>query len=173
MSLASITYKLAMIPNYRTLTTIIFLITLISGSSGAIAQTPNEDAKHLEQMLIELNEQVLVEYILHNNTGPLEATTGDDFFLIGPAGVEHREQVVTTVGNLDVDSVSVENSEIRIYGSPDASTAVLAGTIHPKGSLGGRPMPILSYLSVYIREGNGEWQLAARSLTPLMVQPEH
>lgn len=161
-----------MLPNHLTLTTIICLITLTSGGSGAFAQTTNEDAKHLEQMLTKLNEQVLVEYILHNDTGPLETVALDDFFLVGPAGVESRNRVVTTVDNLEVDSVSVENTEIRLYGSPDTSSAVLAGTLRPKGTLGGRPMPVLSYLSVYVREGN-EWRLAARSLTPLMEEPEH
>lgn len=161
-----------MLPNHWTLTTIICFITLTSGGSCAFAQTANEDAKQLKQMLTKLNEQVLVEYILHNNTGPLETAALDDFFLVGPAGVESRNRVVATVDNLEVDSVSVENTEIRLYGSPDASSAVLAGTLRPKGSLEGRPMPILTYLSVYVLE-EYEWRLAARSLTPLMAEPEH
>lgn len=156
-----------MLLNHWSLTVIICLIVLTAGASGAFAQTANEDAEHLEQRLVELNERVLVEYDLHNNTGPLEAAARDDFFLVGPAGVESRDRVLATVGNLDVDSVSVENTEIRLYGGPAASSAVLAGTIRPNGSLGGRPMPVLSYLSVYVRDGQ-TWRLTARSLTPLM-----
>lgn len=163
--------KLAMFSNHWTLTAIICLIAITAGSPDAFAQTTNEDAGHLKQRLIELNERVLVEYVLHNNTGPLETAARDDFFVVGPAGVESRERVVATVGNLKVDSVSIENTEIRLYGSPEASSAVLAGTLHPRGSLGSRPMPVLSYLSVYVRKGN-EWRLAARSLTPLMFGPQ-
>lgn len=160
-----------MLPNRRLLTTIICLVALTAGATNAFAQTANEDAEQLKRMLVELNERVLVEYVLHNNTGPLKAATRDDFFVVGPAGIEPRAQVIATVGNLDVDSVGVENAEIRLYGSPAASSAVLAGTLRAKGSLGGRPMPVLSYLSVYVREGD-EWRLAARSLTPLMFGPQ-
>lgn len=148
------------------------LITLAAGTAGVSAQTPEqEEVAHLERMLIDLNERILVEYVLHNDTALLEATARDDFFLIGPAGIESRERVIATVGNLDVDSVTVNNTEIRLYGQSVASSAVLAGTLKANGNLGGRPLPVLSYLSVYIRDGD-EWLLAARSLTPLMFGPQ-
>ena len=159
-----------MLPNRWLLTATACLIALMLGAADTSAQTAGDDTEQLERMLVELNERVLVEYVLHNNTGPLEVAARDDFFLIGPAGLESRERVVATVGNLDVDSVAVENAEVRLYGSPVVSSAVLAGTLRGEGSLGGRPMPTLSYLSVYVREGD-EWRLAARSLTPLMFGP--
>lgn len=147
------------------------LITLVARTEGVSAQTPEQEVVHLEQMLVDLNERILVEYVLHNDTALLEATARDDFFLIGPAGIESRERVIATVGNLDVDSVTVKNTEIRLYGQSVASSAVLAGTLKANGNLGGRPLPVLSYLSVYIRDGD-EWLLAARSLTPLMFGPQ-
>ncbi len=159
-----------MLANRWPLIATLCLVALTAGAPSAFAQTADGNAGELERMLVELNERILVEYVLHNNPVPLEEAARSDFFLVGPAGVESRERVVATVGNLDADSVSVENTEVRLYGSPSASAAVLAGTLRSEGRLGGRPMPVLSYLSVYVREAGG-WRLAARSLTPLMVGP--
>lgn len=140
------------------------LLLVVAGcATFPVAQIPDEDPAGLERRLLALNEQVLVEYVLWNNTGPLEEVALDNFFVVGPAGVELRNQVIATVGSLDVDSVSVENAEFRLHDS----TAVLAGTVTARGQLGGRPMPTLSYLSVFVKE-RGEWRLAARSLTPLL-----
>jgi hypothetical protein len=146
---------------------IVCLVAFATGTADVSAQTPRSDVEALERMLIDLNQRVLVEYVLHNNTALLEEVARNDFFLVGPAGIEPRKQVIATVGNLEADSVSVKNTEIRLYGSPVASSAVLAGRLRAKGSLGGRPLPVLTYLSVYVRDGD-KWRLAARSLTPLM-----
>jgi hypothetical protein len=142
------------------------LLVLAGCATSPGAQTLDEDPARLERTLVALNERVLVEYVLRNNTGPLEEVALDDFFVVGPAGVELRAHVIATVGSLDVDSVSVETAEVRVYDS----TAVLAGTMRAHGQLGGRPMPTLSYLSVFVRQG-GKWRLAARSLTPLLSEP--
>lgn len=116
--------------------------------------------------IIDLNERILREYVVENNTGPLEDTALDDFFAVTPAGIESRAHIVATVGNVDVDSVTIENTELRIHGD----AAVLAGTLRPYGRLNDRPMPTLTYVSVYIRQ-EGRWRLTARSLTPLMAPP--
>jgi hypothetical protein len=119
-----------------------------------------------EQALLDLNESILREYVVRNNTLPLEATALGDFFAATPGGIESRAHVIATVGNVDVDSVTIENTEIRIHGA----AALLAGTLRPYGRLNGRPMPTLTYLSVYVRQ-EGRWRLAARSLTPLVASP--
>jgi hypothetical protein len=119
-----------------------------------------------EQALLDLNERILREYVVRNNTRPLEATALGDFFAATPGGIESRAHVIATVGNVDVDSVTIENTEIRFH--DDA--ALLAGTLSPYGRLSGRPMPTLTYLSVYVRQ-EGRWRLAARSLTPLLASP--
>lgn len=46
----------------------------------------------------------------------------------------------------------------------------LQGTVKAEGQLGGRPMPPLTYLSVYANVG-GHWRLVARSLTPILAPP--
>ena len=120
-----------------------------------------------KQALIELNERVLREYVVHNNTLPLEEIAPKNFFAVTPGGIESRAHVIATVGNVDVDSMTVENNEVRIHGE----MALLAGTLRPHGRLSGRLMPTLTYLSVYIRQ-NGHWRLVARSLTPLLAPPQ-
>jgi hypothetical protein len=62
--------------------------------------------------------------------------------------------------------VVIENERIEVLDS----AAVLAGTIRAEGTIMGRPMPNLVYLSVYAKEDAG-WRLVARSLTPKMVPP--
>jgi hypothetical protein len=119
----------------------------------------------LEHQLIELDERVLTAYILRSDSAPLREISRDDYFVMGPAGVEPKAHVLATVGNLDVHSLRVENHTVQILGA----SAVLAGFVHAEGELGGHPMPTLGYLSMYVRE-DSRWRLAARSLTPQFVQ---
>jgi hypothetical protein len=135
-------------------------------TSNPLEQAPGKDRSALEQSLIALNEEVLLAYMLQNDTAPLTAVTQDDYFLIGPGGIEPREQIIDTVGNLKVDEVTIENKEIRLY----ESSALLAGIIRAEGTIMGQPMPPMGYLSAYVRQGE-QWWLAARSLTPLMAGP--
>jgi hypothetical protein len=130
------------------------------------ARVENDIGDEAEKTLIELNERVLEEYILNNNVEPLRGTAVEEFFVVTPVGIESRQQVMETVGNLDVDSIRIDLSEIHVYGS----TAVLAGTVIADGQLGGRPMPPITYLSVYAKEGD-RWRLVARSLTPILAPP--
>lgn len=124
------------------------------------------DSAQIEESLVRLNETILESYVLHNDTAPLERATAEGFLVVTPAGIESREQVIATVGNLEVESVVIENERIEVFGS----AAVLAGTIRAEGTIMGRPMPNLTYLSVYAKEGDG-WRLVARSLTPKMRPP--
>jgi len=130
------------------------------------AAEKNDRGGELEKTLTELNERVLEEYILNNNVEPLEGIATADFFVETPVGIESRKQVIETVGNLDVDSIAIENTEIHLYGP----TEVLAGTVKVVGQLGGRPMPPITYLSVYAQEGD-RCRLFARSLTPRLASP--
>lgn len=131
------------------------------------ADGTNDGGGDPEASLLELNERVLEAYILNNNVEPLREIAVDDFFVVTPAGVESRERVLETAGNLDIESISIENTEIHQYGT----TAILAGTVIAEGQIGGRPMPPITYLSVYVDEG-GQWQLVARSITPLFAPPQ-
>ncbi|MFW5972794.1 MAG: nuclear transport factor 2 family protein [Bacteroidota bacterium] len=146
---------------------ILYLFAFVAGVSDAAAQTENHHREDVEQALVDLNERILIEYVVHNNTGPLQATAAERFFAVTPGGIEPRSHVIATVGNLDVDSVSVMNTEIHLYGS----TALLAGVLRGQGTLSGRPLPPLSYLSVYVKEDE-QWRLAARSLTPMVARPQ-
>lgn len=56
--------------------------------------------------LADHNREVLLEYILNNNTAPLDDAALTSFFAVTPAGIESREQVLATNVNLDVTSVS-------------------------------------------------------------------
>jgi hypothetical protein len=140
---------------------------LATVATSAVAQTAHEveSTTDLERVLIELNERVLVEYVLQNNARPLRESSLMSFFAVTPGGIESRSRVVATVGNLDVDSLIVENVKFQLH----ETTAVLAGSLTPCGTLGGRPMPTLTYLSVFVKQGD-EWRLAARSLTPLVAR---
>lgn len=158
-----------MIPStYSPFATLIFFAIFAAAPTSATAQAPHEieDTTDLEHMLVELNERILVEYVLKNNARPLRENSLVSFFAVTPGGIESRSRVLTTVGNLDVDSLSVDNAKFQIH----ETTALLSGSLTPHGTLGGRPMPTLTYLSVYVKE-RGEWRVAARSLTPLVARP--
>jgi hypothetical protein len=49
-------------------------------TSNPLEQAPGEDRSALEQRLIALNEEVLLAYMLQNDTAPLAAVTQDDYF---------------------------------------------------------------------------------------------
>jgi hypothetical protein len=116
--------------------------------------------------LADYNRDVLVEYLVNNNTAPLEAAALDSFFAMTPAGIETREQVLATNVALEVTDADVYTHRIEVAGD----TAVLAGKIVATGTLGGNPMPELGFLAVYTMQ-DGEWHLMARSLVPLFAGP--
>lgn len=125
-----------------------------------------QNQTELERSLIEFDKHVFEEYILRNNVAPLIEMTLQGFFIVSPGGIEPKQQVIDTIGNLEVESLIVENERVHIY----SSTAVLAGKLRGSGLLMGRPFPVLTYLSVYVLEGE-TWRLSAQSLTP-MAAPE-
>lgn len=115
--------------------------------------------------LSDFNRDVLLEYLLNRNTAPLEAAAVASFFAVTPAGIEPREHVVATVGNLDIAHAEVFTHRIEVLGD----TAVLAGKIVVDGTIGGKTAPELGFLSVY-KMLDGEWRLVARSLTPQLAR---
>lgn len=125
-----------------------------------------EETANVESTLIELNEGILEEYILRNNTEPLQATALESYIVMTPGGLETKEQAIAGVSNVDADKVRVENEQCQIHGT----TAILAGTLSGTRTIAGRPVPDIGYLSVYVKN-DGEWRLAARSLTPQGIPP--
>jgi hypothetical protein len=116
--------------------------------------------------LSDYNRDMLLAYIVDNDTGPLEQAATDAFFVVTPGGIESREHVIATVGNLDVTAAEVFTHRIEVLGD----TAVLAGKITLDGNLNGRPAPDLGFLSVF-RMIDNEWYLVARSLVPQLGPP--
>jgi Domain of unknown function (DUF4440) len=116
--------------------------------------------------LSEFNRDLLLEYLLHHNTEPLRAATVEDYFVLTPGGIETRDEALAGAGLVDVTDAEVYTHRIEVSGD----TAVLAGKIRASGTLNGRPMPELGFLSVF-RMVDGEWFLVARSLVPQVAPP--
>ena len=114
--------------------------------------------------LSEHNREVLLEYLVNNNTAPLEEGALESFFVVTPAGIESLEHVMRTNSNVDVSRAEVFTHRIEVIGD----TAVLAGKIVAEGTLGNGQMPELGFLTVYTMV-DGEWRLAARSLVPQLA----
>ena len=115
---------------------------LVAVSLGLLAVGPgvanageSADSAQIEESLVRLNETILESYVLHSDTAPLEQATGEDFFVVTPAGIESRDRVIATVGNVEAQSVVIENERIEIFDS----AAVLAGTIRQREPSWGDP----------------------------------
>ncbi len=120
-------------------------------------QTHDDD---VEEQLVQLNTELLKQYMLHHNIERYEQVALDDYiFLAGIGVIETKEEVLATVENLDIDSVAITNEEFRLYGP----TAVLVGRLDVDGRVLGTQLPgQIRYISVFV-EHEGEWRLLSRA----------
>jgi hypothetical protein len=117
------------------------------------------------EYLIQLNREMMEEYILHHNTGPNSVIMLDDFLFVASIGkIETKEDVIATVGNLDIQSVKIIHNEFRHHGP----TAVLVGTLHLQGSISNNEINAqIRFMSVFIHQ-HDQWRLMARSFSPIV-----
>lgn len=95
----------------------------------------------------------------------IAANMCDDFRQIGPSGeVENRESFLHDLMSteLQIDPYTVEDFEIRLYGS---STALLSGRARMTGRYAGAPFDVhYRYIDVYVRSG-GRWKVCSVQTT--------
>lgn len=120
---------------------------------------------NVEEQLVRLNKKMMEQYILHHNTELNEEIMLDDYIFVASIGkIESKEDVINTVGNLNIQSASIAHNEFRHH----APTAVLVGTLNMEGSIDNQRMNAqIRYLSVFIFQ-NDEWRLMARSFSPIV-----
>ena len=110
--------------------------------------------------LPDYNRDLLLEYLLNNNSALLASATVEDFFTLSPGGIAAPGEAAATVGRPAVTSAEVYTHRIEFIGD----TAVLGGKISAAGGPDGEPVD-LGFLSVFSLV-DGEWLLVAQSLVP-------
>ena len=120
---------------------------------------------NVEDYLIQLNREMLEQYILYHNTEPNSRIMLNDYIFVASIGViETKEEVISTVGNLDIHSADITHNEFRRHGQ----TAVLVGTLGMQGSISGNNINSqIRYMSVFIYQQD-KWRLMARSFSPIV-----
>jgi len=118
-----------------------------------------------EEYLVRLHTEMMEEYVLHHNTELYAETTMDDYLLVVEIGlIETRDEVLTTVGNLDMKTVNLTNEEFLHYGD----TAVLIGKMELDGSILGHTVAgKVRYMSVFIKH-HGQWKMLSGSFSPVV-----
>jgi hypothetical protein len=150
-----------------------FILITLSLSTHAVSKPEKKSSevveitkiKDVEEFLIRKNTEMMEQYILHHNTEPYADLMLDDYLLVVEIGlIEDRELILTTVGNLDIQSAKLTNEEFLHYDS----TAVLIGTLEMEGKILGHTIDgKLRYMSVFILH-EGRWRLLSGSFSPVV-----
>jgi len=159
--------------NSTTIRILFLTLAVISFSTARAQDTASIDPytpaleENLEEYLVRLYTELMEEYILHHNTEPYAEVMLDDYLLVVEIGlIENREHLLSTVGNLDIQSVKLNNEEFLYYGN----TAVLVGTMELEGSILGYTIDgMVRYMSVFVQH-EGQWRMMSGSFSP-MVHP--
>lgn len=117
--------------------------------------------------LSDYNRDLLLEYLLNNNSALLASATVEDFFTLTPGGIAAPGEAAVTAGRASMTSAEVYTHRIEVFGD----TAILGGKISGAGGLDGEAVD-LGFLSVFSLV-DGQWLLVAQSLVPFNpgVQP--
>lgn len=112
-----------------------------------------------------LAEPITEELKCLNKIDPYARVTLDDYLLIVEIGfIETREEVLSTVENLDMNSVRITNEEFLHY----RDTAVLVSTLELEGSILGHTVDgKLRYMRVFVNH-DGRWRLLSGSFSPVV-----
>jgi hypothetical protein len=120
---------------------------------------------NVEEQLVRLNTEMLEQYTLHHNTQLNEKIMLDDYIFVASIGkIESKEDVISTVGNLNIQSASITYNEFRHHDP----TAVLVGTLHMEGFITNIKVNArMRFMSVFINVDD-QWRLMARSFSPIV-----
>jgi hypothetical protein len=148
--------------------TIILINLLITKSlAHGTASNPELSASdtNIEEYLTGLYEELMEAYILHHNTELYAKHTTEDYLLVVEIGlIEDREEVLTTVENLDFTSVHIQNDKFLRHGD----TVVLIGTKEMKGTIMGYSIDAtFRYMTVFVEDG-GLWKMLSGSFSPVV-----
>ncbi len=148
---------------------IIILMTISFSTSMAQNTAMNPDVpasgENPEEYLVRLHTELMEQYVLHHNIQPYADATMDDYLLVVEIGlIETREEVLSTVENLDMKSISLTNEEFLHYGD----TVVLIGTMELDGSILDHTVTgKVRYMSVFINH-DGKWKMLSGSFSPVV-----
>lgn len=121
--------------------------------------------ENLEEYLTGLYAELMEAYILHHNTDLYAKHTTEDYLLVVEIGlIEDRDEVLTTVENIDFRSVLIENEEFLHHGD----TAVLIGKKEMKGSIMGYTIDAtIRYMAVFVQDED-RWKMLSGSFSPVV-----
>ena len=159
---------------HRILIALTFCFAAMAFAGSGLAQVSRTEVlpkssetveSELKERLIELNRQLWEEYMLRHNTEPYQRAALPEYLFLANIGlVETKDEVIATVGNLQVDAVRVANEEFRLH----ENTAILIGKLEVRGRVLGHPLPPqMRYMSVFVKS-SGEWRVLAQSLTEVV-----
>jgi hypothetical protein len=140
----------------------LLLVTFVAASGCAPVASGAMAVRGDEQELVELNRHLFERMMLHHDATPYEEVALPEYLFVANIGiVETKEEVTTTLENLSIEWVTIENEEFRVRDD----TAILIGSMRVRGSVLGFPLPgHMRYMSVFVRT-DGRWRLMAQSLT--------
>jgi hypothetical protein len=148
---------------------LLFLITSVARVEAMdnirIKKVDASETGNVEEQLIRLNTEMLEQYTLHHNTQLNEEIMLDDYIFMASIGkIESKEDVINTVGNLNIRSASITYNEFRHHDP----TAVLVGTLHLDGFITNtRVNARMRFMSVFVYVDD-QWRLMARSFSPIV-----
>jgi len=130
-----------------------------------IEKVDDSEIVYVEEQLVRLNTEMLEQYTLHHNTQLNEEIMLDDYIFVASIGkIESKEDVINTVGNLNIQSASITYNEFRHHDP----TAVLVGTLHMEGFISNIKVNArMRFMSVFINVDD-QWRLMARSFSPIV-----
>lgn len=142
---------------------------LFAGSATVAAQSADEIRSTLFEVEVESHQRWL-----DGDVAALDALMAEEFhFVVMNGAVESKAKVVggpyTGEGPLRVQSLRVQPETFAVRGN----VATVISLMHIDATARGRPVPPrMRVLSIYTREeGQTNWKLTARSITPILAPP--
>ena len=144
-------------------------VVVFASVSQAEAQSADEIRSRLFAMETESHQQWL-----EGNVSALDELMAEEYhFVVMNGAVESKADVVrrpyTGQGPLRIKKLSVEPGTFALRGN----VAIVISLLHLEGTARGQALPPrMRILSIFTRdEGEPDWKLTARSITPILAPP--
>lgn len=153
----------------RILCIAVFVLTVVPLTVGQKQSTRGTQTDRVVAAIRKLDEQ-RIQAQIHADRKELDRIYADDFIGIGPSGtVRTKPQVLSdfTSGELNFQSITTDDVQIRIYGN----TALETGLSTMIGKDKGKTVPRENrFTRVWVKQ-QGRWRLVANHYSFLVTQP--
>jgi ketosteroid isomerase-like protein len=153
----------------RILCIAVFVLTVAPLTVGQKQSTRGTQTERIVAAIRKLDEQ-RIQAQIHADRKELDRIYADDFIGVGPSGtVRTKPQVISdfTSGELNFQSITTDDVQIRIYGN----TALETGRSTMIGKDKGKAVPRDNrFTRVWVKQ-QGRWRLVANHYSFLVTQP--